>query len=193
MGTAAQVPGRMALVDGARLGPDRSLPTDGNAGIVSLYKGRSEEILADVAPYLCEAASKTEFGRWLRSEGWGDAWAVFLDSAAPSEELHKHFRKFLLVQDEDGRELYFRFYDPRVLRIFLPTCTTDQLKEFFGPVQRFIVEDADPSRALVFSLDGGGNLRTEIVPLGTAVPPAPGTPGPPPPSPPTVNDDNAIV
>jgi hypothetical protein len=31
---------------------------------------------------------------------------------------------FLIVEDPDGEEMYFRFYDPRVLRKFLPVCST---------------------------------------------------------------------
>ena len=80
--------------------------------------------------------------------------------------MYKHFRKFLIVQAEDGMELYFRFYDPRVLRIFLPTCTRNQLIEFFGPVQKHIMEDEDPSYALIFSLENG-ILRKERVKLTT--------------------------
>jgi len=30
-----------------------------------------------------------------------------------------HFKKFLRVRTEDGRELSFRYYDPRVLNILL--------------------------------------------------------------------------
>ena len=60
--------------------------------------------------------------------------------------------------------MYFRFYDPRVLRIFLPTCDAAQLKEFFGPVAHFICEDEDPAFGLVFSLEQG-KLKTEKVPV----------------------------
>jgi hypothetical protein len=121
----------------------------------SLYRGRSEEALAIVAPYLFTYKEETEFAAWLAEKGWGDAWGVFFYSEAPMAELHKHFRKFLLVKTEDGEELYFRFYDPRVLRIFLPTCDEAQLREFFGPVRYFMMEDEDSSQAVVFYLKEG--------------------------------------
>ena len=44
------------------------------------------------------------------------------------------------VADEDGQTFFFRFYDPRVLRAFLPTCSPSQLTDFFGPVRAMIVE-----------------------------------------------------
>ena len=53
------------------------------------------------------------------------------------------FRKFLIVKLEVGKELYFRFYDHRVLRIFLPTCYEKQLKYFFGLIKVFAMESED--------------------------------------------------
>jgi hypothetical protein len=61
-------------------------------------------------------------------------------------------RSRLFVSDVYGETVLFRFYDPRVLRALLPTCTSDQLVELFGPVQKYIVEDEDPSYAIEFSL-----------------------------------------
>ncbi|HRO43103.1 MAG TPA: DUF4123 domain-containing protein, partial [Flavipsychrobacter sp.] len=75
-------------------------------------------------------------------------------------ELHKHFRKFLLVKTEDEQELYFRFYDPRVLRIFLPTCDQGQIREFFGAVDYFLMEDEDPEFAIRYWHENG-ILRTK--------------------------------
>lgn len=41
----------------------------------------------------------------------------------------------------DMRPLLFRFYDPRVLRFQLAECGTARLNDFFGPVQRFVIEN----------------------------------------------------
>ena len=71
------------------------------------------------------------------------------------EDCWKHFRKFLIVKTEDGKELYFRFYDPRVLKIFLPTCEKDQMIEFFGPIERFIVEGDNRKDALELAQRNG--------------------------------------
>jgi hypothetical protein len=45
--------------------------------------------------------------------------------------------------------MYFRFYDPRVLRLFLPACTARQRSELTGTeIERFLVEglEAEPVR-----------------------------------------------
>ena len=44
--------------------------------------------------------------------------------------------KLLWVRDEGQRQLYFRFYDPRVLPVFLPTCDAEQRRQVFGPVEK---------------------------------------------------------
>ena len=51
--------------------------------------------------------------------------------------MRTHFRRFLLVEAPDGDSWYFRFYDPRVLERFLPTCDAAQLTDFFGPVSAY--------------------------------------------------------
>jgi hypothetical protein len=65
---------------------------------------------------------------------------------------------------EDGRELYFRFYDPRVLRVFLPTCTLQQTAEFFGPVSSYLVEGEQASILLTFISSRTG-VQRESIPL----------------------------
>jgi len=67
-----------------------------------------------------------------------------------------------MVKTEDGEQLYFRFYDPRVLRVFLPTCDERQLRDFFGPIDYFLCESEEPASGLVFSLRNG-ELKVDII------------------------------
>jgi Domain of unknown function (DUF4123) len=76
-----------------------------------------------------QAYTEEFFGR-----GFPAGWGVVLASSAPSRELRRHLRRFLRVRS-DGRILGFRYYDPRVLQIYLPTCTPAETAAFFGPVQ----------------------------------------------------------
>ena len=131
---------------------------------ISLYQGATQQTLGDVAPYLVKCRTKSRLNKWILENGWGNSWGIFIQSQASTEEIRKHFRKFLLVETEEEEELYFRFYDPRVLRVFLPTCNYIQLNEFFGPVQKYICEDEDPVNALVFSLENGA-LQKELINL----------------------------
>jgi hypothetical protein len=66
--------------------------------------------------------------------------------------MRGHFRSLLTVYDDSGRPLLFRYYDPRVLRLFLPTCNAEELKKMFGPVENYFVEDEDASKLLRFEV-----------------------------------------
>jgi hypothetical protein len=152
------------LLDGARMLDRMETAKELNPQHESLYRGRREEPLSIVAPCLFTYQESGGFAEWLGKNGWADAWGIFFYSEATMSELLHHFRRFLLVKTEDGVELYFRFYDPRVLRKFLPTCDEQQLREFFGPVTYFGMEEADPAQAIVFYLDNG-KLGSYTVPV----------------------------
>src|SRR5437879_6176572 len=78
-----------------------------------LYTGPSAGQLAAVAPYLVPCSAGSPFNHWFFRTGWGRGLGVAVVSPASMEELYSHFRQFLLVLDEAGKRLYFRFYDPR--------------------------------------------------------------------------------
>ena len=114
-----------------------------NVEYISLYKGRKEEPMWDAAPYLVKCVRDSVFFNWVIERGWGDCWGIFLASRSSLDDLCKHFQEFLVVQDENGKQMYFRFYDPRVVPLFLSTCAREQRLEFFGPVHRVLLEASD--------------------------------------------------
>jgi hypothetical protein len=105
-----------------------------------LYRGDAAVTMAEVAPYLVALDPASRFTPWLLEQGWGKAWGVFLTATVKMEALRAHFRRFIMAQLPDGRSVYFRFYDPRVLRVYLPTCTDEERKAIFGPVERYVME-----------------------------------------------------
>jgi Domain of unknown function (DUF4123) len=120
---------------------------------------------AQVLPLCRQHFSATEGGgavhgalrsrrRAVLENGWGNAWGVFFSSSAQLETLRKHFRMFLRVTDEAGRRLLFRFYDPRVLSIYLPTCNNEELTTIFGPIDRFVVEKGEGAEAVEYRFSG---------------------------------------
>jgi len=130
-----------AVLDGASI-PDllEHLKTDAPDHFC-LYRGELSAELAEAAPYLVELQPDTPFTEWVLSEGWGNHWGIFALSAADLREMRKHFRTFLIVKDPGGKQLYFRYYDPRVLLVFLPTCNAGQRKSLFGPIRKYVLED----------------------------------------------------
>jgi hypothetical protein len=99
----------------------------------SLFEGTQGEAMARAAPHLVHLDRGSELLPVLVNEGWGESWGVFLTSPRPLREVRQRLRRSLIVTDEDtGSALYFRFYDPRVLRPFLPACSPRQRSELVG-------------------------------------------------------------
>ena len=150
-----------AVVDAAR---DSTLPGQAAATgspTQSLYAGEIGAGYSNVAPHLVALDMKGDFAaRFCRR--WGASVGIVLQSSATFDELRKHLRKFLLVKNEAGTKCRFRYYDPRVLRSFLPACTPQEAAEFFGPVTRFFAEGRNGASVLVFTKGPRGATQQEV-------------------------------
>ncbi len=137
------VDGRLfAVVDAARDDRILILVRESVERYQSLYEGTDGEALAHVAPYLVELPKGSGLLRRLVREGWETRWASFIETNLSFKHLRRHLRRFLMVADADTRKkMYFRFYDPGVLRTFVPASTVKQRAEFFGEINAFYVEN----------------------------------------------------
>ena len=140
------------LLDGAQV-PDLPMHLhDARLPNHCLFKGDLDPDLAYVAPYLVFLPPDHEFSEWVFSEGFGNDWGIFVHSRESLVELRRHFRSLANVYDEGANSMTFRFYDPRVLRQFLPSYTPDQLKAFFENVDTLFAETEDGENLLSFEL-----------------------------------------
>jgi hypothetical protein len=101
----------------------------------------------------------------LLAAGWGRSWGIFLRTDHEFLTLRRHLRALSNVRLPNGRIAQFRFYDPRVLRGYLPTCTSDELALVFGPIREFVMEGEDPFVAIRYVMEGR-RLVIEKVDLG---------------------------
>ena len=120
-----------------------------------LYRGELKPDLAAAAPYLVSLKPDSELTEWIVEKGWGKHWGVFIRSEAELPALRRHFRTFLIVHTSEGKPLYFRYYDPRVLRVHLPTCNAEELNQMFGPVTAYLMEAEKPGALMQFRLKDG--------------------------------------
>ena len=128
-----------------------------------LFRGELAPDMAEVAPYVVQLVPGAPFTDWvLAGENFGKHWGVFAQSFHSIKEMRRHFRSLVTVYDEQGTPMYFRFYDPRVLRNFLPTCTTEELKTFFGKVEKFFAEDKKGEKFSAFSLENDELKETDL-------------------------------
>jgi hypothetical protein len=144
-----------AMLDGAsvpnlleRLHAEPSLEAE------CLLRGTLEPDMKQVAPYLVKLEPGSEFAEWVVGTGWGNHWGTFVTTRQGFRALRNHLRALTLIHRRDGTPLYFRYYDPRVLRIFLPTCSPAQLKQMFGPVDAFLAESEAGDAVTIYRLNG---------------------------------------
>jgi hypothetical protein len=158
-----------AILDCAR--DDRIYPLVRSSGLDyrCLYGGRLPPAVEAAAPHLLEMAPTYTFTPKLIEMGWGQSWGVFVRIEDPSNLRH-HLRSLLRVQDESGRVLLFRYYDPRVLRVYLRTCLPDELRTIFGPISSYLVEDVDGRSLIEFEFDGNELRERRIVLLAASGP-----------------------
>src|SRR6185503_19244818 len=144
-----------ALLDGASVpGLLGRLESEPSLEMECLLRGELETGMDAVAPYLVKLDPDSEFAHWVIGTGWGHHWGSFVTTRQGFLKLRNHLRALTLIYRRDGTPLYFRYYDPRVLRIFLPTCSPAQLKQMFGPVDAFLAESEAGDALSIYRLNG---------------------------------------
>jgi hypothetical protein len=108
-----------------------------------LYSGDLAPEVRSVAPYLIQLEYNDARTDRFIEHAWGHSWGVFLKCDMRLDLLRRHPRNFLIVRGPTGNSLLFRYYDSRVLRVYLPTGTAHELNTIFGPVERFWMESED--------------------------------------------------
>lgn len=154
-----------AILDGASVPDLRDALYRMQPEHVCLYRGELAPDMAEVAPYLVRLERDSEFAEWVIEKGWGNHWGIFAEADADLHTLRQHFRRFLTVHDSDGKPLIFRYYDPRVMRVYLPTCNAEELAAIFGPVSAYLLEGAvegdSPGTLLRFEAASGALAAKE--------------------------------
>ena len=114
-----------------------------------LFEGELKSPLERTAPYLVDLTSGLDFAKnWRRH--WGESWGILAISSVAMPDLRKHLRRFLQAKLPDGNIVLFRFYDPRVFRIYFPTCDGDQRDDWFKRIDEFRIETGRGSEMIVF-------------------------------------------
>jgi len=154
-----------AVLDGASI-PDLldNLYSETPPEFECLLRGELEPDMLEVAPYVVLLNRESEFAGWLFGNGWGKHWGLFLIAPSDLSTMRSHLQTFLMVHDPDGHPMMFRFYDPRVFRVYLPTCNAEEFGTVFGPIRAYVLEDEDPKMLIRFQ-HASGTLETEKLPL----------------------------
>ncbi len=102
--------------------------------VLCMFTGEAAETLKMAAPYLIDITLSEEaynddskvsyFHKRFFETMWGNNVGIFIQSTAPMEAIHQHYRKFLKFNLECANNRFFRYWDPRVLKVHLPTLAT---------------------------------------------------------------------
>jgi hypothetical protein len=160
-----------AVLDAARDTIVYATLVRGTFGHTCLFEGHQARLLCNVAPYLVPLPLDSPLLAKLAGEWWGRSMGILLTSRARADHLLARLRYLLEVQADDRapseQSLVFRFYDPRVLRAFLPIGLPRQIAAYFGggDVGAYACEGEDPRTMHVFTERGEGALGAETVAL----------------------------
>jgi hypothetical protein len=140
-----------AVLDGARDPKVFSAILGAHNVGACLYAGDISDELERCAPHLVQLDYEdSRLTKRLLESVWEQSWGIFLRCDTSVDRLRRHLRRFLMVQDHSSRRLVFRYYDPRVLRVYLPTCFPEELDQIYGPIDRFWTAGEEHGQVLTF-------------------------------------------
>ena len=148
-----------AIIDAARSPLVRPLLDQAGAPFECLFtlEGMPDDVKG-YAPYVVDLRPQSRLLDLLAHHGWSDHWCSYAVSTLSLEQVRVHLKKFLVVKLDDGREVFFRFFDPRVMRVFLSACADDEVERFFGGIDAFFCR-GDEDDCLEFKRARPGGQR----------------------------------
>ncbi len=99
-----------------------------------LFRGELSIEMAEVAPYMVKLEPDHDFTNWLLEYAMESPCCIFAQTDKDFLALRKHFRSFLRVESPEGETLHFRYYDPRVLSVYLPSCEEEENAVLYADV-----------------------------------------------------------
>lgn len=127
----------------------------------SLFATRGADLELDtVAPYIIKI--NDVIIEWLRKGAKKELRLLYLQTDETIEGIRKHLRRFLRVKTEDGRWLFFRFYDPYVINAVIPVLKKEQLEDFFSKISFLLTEDIRINERRIFYLNREKQLAIKV-------------------------------
>ncbi|WP_157822395.1 DUF4123 domain-containing protein [Psychromonas sp. Urea-02u-13] len=134
-----------AILGGARDKQIERIIRQGELKSSCLIDGKLTYQMSIAAPYIVRLEFNHPQTIEILKKGWGNNWGIFAITYSPATliNVRQNCRKIAMVKSPEGKNLYFRYYDPRVLRIYLSACDTSEANKVFGPITDFILEGQD--------------------------------------------------
>jgi hypothetical protein len=123
--------------------------------------------MAIAAPYIVRLEKDHPQTIEIIKKGWGNSWGIFATSYPPASfiNIRHNCKKIAKVILPNKKKAFFRYYDPRVMRPYLPTCAADEAQQVFGHISEYIMEGEAPETIHRFTRGEDG-----VVDIGSALP-----------------------
>ncbi|PCJ22137.1 MAG: hypothetical protein COB04_01415 [Gammaproteobacteria bacterium] len=159
------------IVDGAQNPEIMARIEQSDELVSSLYSLDTAPRLKAVGPWILQVQKDEPLAAWIIEQGANQNWFITFSSLGKTlDYLRRQFRRIAIVKetsdtDAKDKHLYFRYYDPRVLRTFLPSCSERQRRYIFDDINCFWAQGDDLEKVLQFHPDGKENaLNMQHIP-----------------------------
>ncbi len=125
-----------------------------------LYPDPVPPEIRGVAPHLVDLEALPALKSTWQQQGLGQNWGIIVSARASIGVLKDHLRPLCeALLPETNEPVLFRFWDPRVLRTFLPIATPEQLQQIFARgLETIWVEDEAPGALLQYRFERTAGL-----------------------------------
>lgn len=102
-----------------------------------LFAREFPRALLQVGPWLVRLSKAPEVERMLVEMGADLPWGYYVHSTFDIVSLRQSLRRFNLARLPDTqKEVLFRYWDPRVMRVFLDVATREQYRRLFELIEK---------------------------------------------------------
>ena len=109
-----------------------------------------------MSPHVVELRPDDPLTLAWRRDGWGHAWGLWIESRGDLHRVWRRLRHFTQAKLPDGEgPVLFRFWDPRVFRVYLPLVEPGEIEPWFTDIDAYVAEAEDGRGAVRYALSGG--------------------------------------
>lgn len=130
-----------------------------------LFEGQLSFDLASASPYVVELEKDNQKSWELFEKAWGNHWGVFVIGGKDYKlsTLRRNCRKIAYVKTSKNKKYIFRYFDPRILSTYLPTCDETEANQVFGEILEYITDANGTIQRFTRSTIGViDQLKTEV-------------------------------
>ncbi|WP_339437858.1 DUF4123 domain-containing protein [Pseudomonas sp. EA_15y_Pfl1_P104] len=130
------------LLDGAQIDnlSERLLYQGENTKFQSLYQHTAYNKLADIGPILVPVSPSSPLAH-IFALAWSATAGIWLESEAGEDVVFQHLRSLIHARVEGDATVLFRYYDPRIMRLWLTGLEPQARDRLMGPIRLILLPE----------------------------------------------------